>query len=310
MKLVFMSQVDKASLWEKHLKAELPELEFSIWPEGTENPDEVDYVLAWKPPAGEIAKFKNLKAILSLGAGVDGIVCDPDLPKNVPISRLVDRCLTQGMAEYITYWVLHHHRRMGDYAASMADKNWINYLQADTEERNIGILGLGELGSDAARALTAFNFKVSGWSRSSKTRDGVTCFFGADGLKEIIAQSEILICLLPLTDETESILNTDLFAQMPENSVLINCARGAHLVDDDLITALDSGHLSAAVLDVFHVEPPNPNHPFWDHPKITMTPHMASLTVPSSAALYIADNIRRVERGELPLNLLDLDKGY
>jgi len=305
-----MSNVDKASLWKKFLKAELPDLNFQKWSEHTFAPEDVDYVLAWKPGAGEIAKFKNLKAILSLGAGIDGIVCDPELPKDVPVSRLVDRCLTQGMTEYIAYWVLHFHRRMGEYAASMADGNWVNYLQADTEERNIGILGLGELGSDAARALTAFNFRVSGWSRSPKSQDGVTSFHGADGLKNIVAESEILICLLPLTDETSGILNAGLFAGMPKGSVLINCARGAHLVDSDLIEALDTGHLSAAVLDVFHEEPPKPDHPFWDHPNVTMTPHMASLTVPSSAAIYIADNIRRVERGELPLNLIDLDKGY
>ena len=310
MNILFISSIDKADLWQQCLSAELPGIRFHIWPDCPVARDEIDYIIAWKPPAGEIRKYPNIKAILSLGAGIDGITCDPELPRDVPIARLVDRCLTEGMTEYVVYWVLHHHRRMGDYAGMMAAKEWDNYLQADTQTTTVGVLGLGELGGDAARALSALHFDVLGWSRTQKSIEGVTCLAGESGFDEIVAKSQTLICLLPLTEQTSSILNAGTFATMPEGGVVINCARGGHLVDDDLIAALDSGHLSAAVLDVFHTEPLAGDHPFWDHPKITMTPHMASLTVPQSAARYMADNIRRVEQGEKPLNLIDLSKGY
>lgn len=310
MNILFISAADKADLWKECLEAEIPGVNLHIHPDCPVAPESIDYVIAWKPPAGEIARYPNIKAILSLGAGIDGITCDPDLPEHVPISRLVDRCLTRGMTEYVVYWVLHHHRRMGDYAELVSRGGWDNYLQADTETTTVGILGLGELGGDAARALSALHFDVLGWSRSEKRLDGVTCLHGEDGFDELARNSGFLVCLLPLTDQTRGILNRGLFARMPKGGVVINCARGGHLVDEDLIEALDSGHLGAAVLDVFHEEPPARDHPFRTHPKVTMTPHMASLTVPRSAARYMAENIRRVERGEAALNLIDLDKGY
>lgn len=310
MNILFISSVDKADLWNQCLTAELPNINFYIWPDCPEDKSSVEYIIAWKPPAGEIAKYPNIKAILSLGAGIDGITCDPELPRDVPISRLIDRCLTQGMTEYVIYWVLHHHRRMGDYARMMAGGHWQEYLQSDTEMTTIGVLGLGELGGDAARALSALHFNVLGWSRLPKTMDGIICLYGPDGFEKIVSKSSLLINLLPLTEQTTGILNAAVFAKMPKGAIIINCARGAHVVDQDLINALDTGHLSGAVLDVFHQEPLPRDHPFWAHPNITMTPHIASLTVPQSAARYMAENIRRVERGEEPLNLIDLAKGY
>jgi len=310
MRLLFISEWDKADLWRDALRAELPELEFRLWPDEAEPRDAIDYALVWKPPTGLLRTFPNLKAILSLGAGIDGILCDPDLPAGVPVSRLVDRCLTQGMTEYVVYWTIHYHRRLGEYAADMAEGRWRNFLQADTEQRRVGILGLGELGRDAAEALRSLNFQVLCWSRTPKSIDGIETFHGADGLADMVAQSEILVCLLPLTAETEGILNEDLFAQMPDGSFLINCARGGHLVEADLIPAIDSGKLAGATLDVFSEEPLPGGHAFWSHAKVVMTPHMASLTVPSSAARYIAGNIRRVERGEAPLNMIDPESGY
>jgi len=310
MRLLFISEWDKADLWRDALQAELPALEFRLWPDEAEPRDGIDYALVWKPPSGVLRTFPNLKAILSLGAGIDGILCDPELPDGVPVSRLVDRCLTQGMTEYVVYWTIHYHRRLGEYAAEMADGRWRNFLQADTEQRRVGILGLGELGRDSARALRSLNFRVLGWSRTPKAIDGVECFHGPGGLSDMVSQSEILVCLLPLTAETEGILDHGLFAQLPDGSFLINCVRGGHLVEDDLIPALESGKLAGATLDVFREEPLPADHPFWAHPKVVMTPHMASLTVPSSAAAYIADNIRRVERSEAPLNVIDPEAGY
>jgi glyoxylate/hydroxypyruvate reductase A len=226
------------------------------------------------------------------------------------VVRLVDRALTQGMSEYVLYWVIHYHRRMGDYADMVARKQWANLLQADTRLRRVGILGLGELGTDAARKLVALEFDVAGWSRSPKDIDGVESFTGEAGLAPFLARTEILACLLPLTPETEGIINRDTLAALPEGAVVINSARGGHVVEDDLLAALDSGHIAGATLDVFRTEPLPAEHPFWGHPKVTVTPHMASLTVPHSAAQWIAENIRRIERGEAPLNVVDLKTGY
>ncbi len=310
MIFMFLSGVDKMPLWRAAMLEQFPDAEFRVWPDEIGDKAEIDYAIVWRPPVGELRTYPNLKAILSLGAGIDGIVCDNELPRHVPIVRLVDRCLTEGMSEYVLYWVLHFHRNFATYLKWSAERHWQNLLQVDTRERRVGILGLGELGGDAARKLAALGFDVAGWSRSAKTIDGVTSFAGAEGLKPFLARTEILVCLLPLTAATEGIIDAALLADLPKGACIINCARGGHVVDDDLLAALDSGHIEAAVLDVFHQEPLSQEHPFWSHPKVTVTPHMASLTVPSSAAEYIADNVRRMERGEAPHNVVDLDRGY
>ena len=214
------------------------------------------------------------------------------------------------MSEYVLYWVLHHHRYMADYAAHSARHEWHHIMQCDPRHRRIGILGLGELGSDAATKLAAMDFDVAGWSRTEKTIPDVTSFHGLDRLGAFLARTDILICLLPMTAHTRGIIDAETLARLPEGAVVINCARGAHVVDHDLIAALDSGHIRAATLDVFTTEPLPADHPFWAHPKIDVTPHMASLTIAHSAAAYVAENIRRIERGEAPLNTVDFDAGY
>jgi len=310
LNIIFISGTDKDSIWKRCLEDELPGAHVYVYPDCPLAKKDIDYAVVWNPPAGELATYPGLKAILSLGAGIDGIVSDPGLPKDVPIIRLVDRCLTQGMTEYVLYWVLHFHRRMGEYAEMMAARRWDDFFQADTAKTKVGVLGLGELGSDAAKALSALNFQVAGWSRSAKSIDGVTCLHDAAGFAEVLSGSSILICLLPLTPQTEGILNAAAFAELPRGAVVVNCARGGHLIDADLLSALDSGQLSAAVLDVFHSEPLPQEHPFWAHPKIHMTPHMASLTTPQSAVLFLAENIRRIERGVPALSRIDLGRGY
>ena len=310
MKLMFLSDIDRMESWRESLTAKLPELEFVAWPDEIGDPASIDYALVWKPPTGELAKYSNLKAILSLGAGIDHLSSDPELPRNIPVVRLVDRCLTQGMTEYILYWVIHYHRRMGDYAEIMAVGKWRQFMQRDSHLRRVGLLGLGELGSDAAAKLAMLEFDVAGWSRSPKDLPGVTSYHGADDLDAFLARTEILICLLPMTDGTRGIINNNLLAKLPAGAFIINAARGGHVVDDDLLAALDSGHIAAATLDVFHTEPLPADHPFWSHPKVTVTPHIASMTVPHSAVDYIADNIRRIERGETPLNVVNMDVGY
>ena len=310
MKLLFLSKSDKMMEWRKALKREIPNLQFCLWPDEVEPKNEIDYALVWNPPVGELRKFINLKAILSLGAGVDGVLCDPELPKTIPIIRLVDSNLTKGMTEYIVYWTLFHHRKMGDYANIASNQSWGTYPQQISSEKKIGILGAGELGIDAANALRFFGFDVATWSTSSIKKSTFQHYKGLSGLPKILQRSDILICLLPLTKDTIGILNASLFSQMPKGSILINCARGKHLVEADLISALKSKHIQAATLDVFNEEPLPITHPFWQYKNIFITPHMASLTNPTSASKQIAQSIQIIESGQKPLNSINMTKGY
>jgi len=308
--LLFSSKTDDAERWRNALAAELPDLEFRVWPDAVGEPADIEYALAWGPKRGAFKAFPKLKAIFSLGAGVDHLTGDTDLPAGVPVVRMVDPALTQGMAEYVLYWVLHYHRRFGDYRRYGRKGKWKQLPQVGPKQRRVGIMGLGIIGGEAARRLKALDFDVAGWTRSHKNVPGVPCFDGKLGLKDFLARSEIVVCMLPLTAETAGILNAQAFAQMPKGAVVVNVARGGHVVDDDLIAALDSGHLKAAVLDVFHAEPLPPEHPFWKHPKIKVTPHVASLTVPETAAKSVAANIRRMRKGEPPEPIVDPAKGY
>ena len=310
MKFFFISEMDNAETWRTAIQERLPGAEFDIWPDEIGDKASYDYAIAWKPPVGELATFPNLKAILSLGAGVDGILVDTELPASVPVVRMVDRCLTEGMSEYVLYWVIHYHRKMDVYMNWVSQGIWKRLRQIDTRERKVGFLGLGELGTDAATKVAALGFDVAGWSRSPKDVANVTSFHGEEGLKPFLARTEILIVLLPLTENTRGIVNADLLAALPKDACVINAARGPHLVDEDLIAAIDNGHIRAATLDVFHTEPLPADHPFWSHPKITVTPHMASLTVASSAADWMAENVKLIESGKPPLNRVDLKRGY
>ena len=224
--------------------------------------------------------------------------------------KLRNRQLGQGMTEYILYNVIHYHRKMGDYAAQQAAGTWKALRQVDPRNRRIGIMGLGELGRDAAEKMLPLEFDIKSWSRTPKDMAGVTSYHGNEGFNTFLARTDILICLLPLTNATRGIINAETLAKLPEGAVVINCARGGHVVDDDLLAALDSSHIAGACLDVFSEEPLPADHPYWTHPKVRMTPHTASLTDAHSAAAYVAENIRRVERGESPLNIVDLEAGY
>lgn len=312
MALLFSSTWDDAGRWQAALANELPDLDFRTWDADGRNagdPAEIDYALVWKPRPGALKRFPNLKAVFSLGAGVDHLR-GADLPAHVPVVRLVDPSLTAGMSEYVAYWVLHHHRRFGDYARLQREKRWQPLPQADARAARVGIMGLGVMGRDAAEKLKPFGFGLAGWSRRPKTVAGVETFHGRDGLGPFLAGTRILVCLLPLTPETEGIIGKETLARLPEGAVVINAARGGHVVDEDLLAALSSGHVRAATLDVFHAEPLPADHPFWDHEKITITPHAASLTVPETAALSVAANIRRMEKGEPPEPVVDPALGY
>ena len=316
MALLFSSKTDDPDLWRDALADELPDLDFRVWTPGGEegadggDPADIEYALVWAPKKGGLRKFPNLKAIFSLGAGVDHLMVGRDLPQGVPVVRLVDPGLTRGMREYVIYWVLHHHRHFGEYQRLVAEKRWQQLPQADIRKRRVGILGLGILGADAAAKLRGLEIDVAAWSRTPKDLEGVTGFHGAEGLGPFLERTEILVCLLPLTPQTEGIINADTLARLPRGAVVINAARGGHVVDEDLLKALDAGHLAAATLDVFHTEPLPGNHPFWDHPKVTVTPHVASLTVPGTAAEAVAENIRRIRAGRPPEPIVDPEAGY
>ena len=309
MTLLFYSTVDSAARWRAQLERLTGELDIRVWPE-IGDPADIDYALVWRPEPGLLAALPNLKLILSLGAGVDHLLGDPQLPRHLPIVRLVDPHMTAAMSEYVTLQVLRLHRGDLDYRAQQQAKEWRELDQKNAADRRVGILGFGELGQDAARKLRALGFDVAGWSRSEKTAAGIACHAGAAGLPRLLACSEILVCLLPLTAETEGILNARTLTLLPRGAALVNAARGAHLVEEDLLAALASGQLSGAVLDVFHEEPLPAGHPFWHHPRIVVTPHVAAFTNPQTAAPIILDNIRRFEAGRPLLNRVDPARGY
>jgi glyoxylate/hydroxypyruvate reductase A len=306
--LMFLSPDDPAEAWRAELQARIPGLEVRIWPE-VGDPAEIELALVWRPPPGELARYPNLKAILSLGAGVDGLIADPTLP-DVPLVRMVDPSLTRTMTEYVLLAVLRHHRELDRFERAQRAREWAYAFPPQAAERRVGIVGLGELGAAAARQLVAHGFPVSGWSRSPKAIDGVVSYAGHGELHGFLHRTDILVCLLPLTAETEGILDAATFAELPHGACVINVARGRHLVERDLLRALDSGHLGGATLDVFREEPLPPDDPLWGHPKVLVTPHVASYCVPASAADGVAADIRRVLAGQPPSHQVDRAKGY
>ncbi|MCW5774260.1 MAG: glyoxylate/hydroxypyruvate reductase A [Rhodospirillaceae bacterium] len=310
MRLLFHSNADSKSAWAARLAALDPTIELRLSPDFGD-PAEIDAALVWKPPPGLLARLPNLKAILSLGMGVDHIFADPQLPQGVPVARLVDRDLINRMSEYCALAVLRYHRNADAYDAFQRERRWKPLPEEPAaKDRRVGILGVGEIGRDLAAKLGAFGFDLAGWSRTPKALPGVACFHGADGLRPFLARSEILVCLLPLTRETEGILGAAAFAALPKGAVVVNAARGGHVVDADLLAALDSGNLRAAQLDVFRQEPLPSEHPFWSHPKIRVTPHNAGITDPMAAAGQIVENLHRLRRGEPLLNVVDRERGY
>ena len=310
MALLFVCDGEDPKVWERALRAEIPDLDIRVGALGVDAERDIDIALVWQPPRGLLADLPNLKAILSLGAGVEHILRDPELPPGVPIARLIDPGLQTGMVEFVTMEVLSHHRRAPEYRAQQRAGKWKLLRQTLSCDRRIGILGLGHLGVACGSMLTRFGFPVAGWARSEKNIPGIESFTGEDGLFALLERSDILVCLLPLTPDTENILDATLLGALPGGAVLINVARGKHVVDDDLLEALDSDHLSAATLDVYREEPLPADHPFWTHPKITMYPHAAAWTLPESAAPVIAENIRRALDGCELLGQIDVRRGY
>ena len=309
MALLFRSSVDSATRWREQLDRLMPGLAVRVWPD-VGDPAEIDYALVWRPERGLLASLPNLKLILSLGAGVDHILGDPELPRHIPIVRLIDPYLTDAMSEYVALQVLRLHRQDLDYQTQQQARIWHERDQKNAAERPVGILGFGEIGQAAGRRLRALGFPVAGWGRREGTIEGFLTFAGRQGLSRLLARTEILVCLLPLTEATQGILCARNFALLPQGAGLVNAGRGGHLVEEDLIPALDAGQLGAAALDVFREEPLPPEHPFWGHPRILVTPHIAGITNPATAAPIIADTLRDFESGRALSHRVDPAQGY
>jgi glyoxylate/hydroxypyruvate reductase len=308
MALLYKADPVRGAEWKALIEKRAPDLPVSLWPE-TGDPATVRYLAVWQPPEDMMARFPNTEIVFSVGAGVDQFDFSA-LPAHVPLIRMVEPGIVEGMVEYVTLGVLGLHRNLVDYVADRRRERWEPIRLVPAAARRVGILGLGQLGKAAFRKLRGFGFAMSGWSRSPRDIDGIACHAGESALPDFIAGCDILVCMLPLTGETRGILNADLFRHLPEGAGLVNAGRGGHLVQDDLLAALESGRISSAFLDVTDPEPLPGGHPFWTHPRIILTPHVASMTRPETAVEFVLETIERHRKGLALDGLVDRTRGY
>ena len=309
MRVSFCCTDTKAQPWLDGLRVAFPNATVEVWYAGALP---ADYAVVWAPPQQFIDEQTQLKGIFNIGAGVDALMALRLLP-NVPVVRLDDAGMSVQMADYVCHAVIRHFREFDRYEADTAEGKWSYRKPRLRQDFPVGVMGLGVLGERVSRALTQFDFPVMGWSRSPKAITGVNCFAGEAGFNDFLAATRILVCLLPLTPETENIMRRDTLARLRPGGYVINVARGSHLVDEDLIALIDSGHLAGATLDVFRTEPLSAAHPFWNHPKITVTPHTSARTLREESIAQIAGKIRALESGALLASIagvVDPKKGY
>jgi glyoxylate/hydroxypyruvate reductase A len=307
--LLMLVPTSWAGLWLPHFEKE--NLNILVQGRDEYDPADVDYVFSFRPPHGVLKTFPKLKTIFSLGAGVDAFLADPEFPKRIPLVRFVDPQLSTEMAQYVVMQVLRQHRMQAAFDAMQKQSKWSQMmLPRKTADTRIGILGLGEIGAMAGERLRDLGFPVFGWSRTRKSVAGIKSFAGGSEFAEFLGLSDFLICLLPLTPETRGILNAKIFSQLPQGAYVINVARGGHLKEPDLIPAIDSGHLSGATLDVFETEPLPETSPFWQHPKVIVTPHVAAISDPAVAVRFVIDGIAIAERGGKHPHTVDVTRGY
>jgi glyoxylate/hydroxypyruvate reductase A len=306
--VLYRSDAARGRTWAAYFAEHAPDVDFHVWPDHGELA-EVEYLVAWQAPPDLLAALPNLKVLFSSGAGVDHVDFSA-IPPHVPVVRMVEPGIIHGMVEYVTMAVLALHRHLFDYQARQARGHWAPILVPAASARCVGVMGLGVLGQAVLARLTAFGFRLRGWNRSERPIDGVEVFAGPEGLTPFLAGVDMLVCLLPLTDGTRGILGAEVFAALPRGAALINAGRGGHLDQTALLGALESGQLSRAILDVTDPEPLPPGHPFWRHPGIVLTPHVASMTQPETAAPVMLENLRRHQRGEPLVGLIDRRRGY
>lgn len=308
MALLYKSDPDRGRRWQALFAEHAPDIEFRQWPD-IGDPEDIRYLLAWQPPEDIATLLPNLEVLFATSAGIDQF--DPNvLPDGLPVVRMLDPAIEQGMIEYATFATLWRHRHMSDYVRQQHDRHWQAHMLVPASRRRIGVLGLGQLGGAIARHLKGYGFQVSGWARTPRNLPGITTHAGAETLDAFLSECDILICVLPLTRDTRGVLDYALFERLPQGASLINMGRGDHLVEADLTRALDSGQLSGAVLDVLSEEPPAPDHPFWQDPRILMTPHVAAMTQPDTAFPVLLENLRRHQRGDAMIGQVDRQRGY
>ncbi len=308
MSILYKADPIRGLEWAELFKREAPDLELRIWPDLGEARD-VEYLVAWDLPPDPLRSFPNLKAIFCTGAGVDHFDMS-QVPASVPVVRMLEPGIVEGMVEYVSFATLALHRHMLDYRQQQARAIWNPIRLVPAEERRVGVMGLGQLGQAVLARFASFGFPLCGWSRSARVLDGVRCYWGDAQFDAFLAQADILICLLPLTTQTRGILNRNTFEKLPRGAGLVNVGRGEHMVEADLLEALDNGWLSGAVLDVLAQEPLPADHRFWCHPRILVTPHVASMTQPLSAARAVLENIRKQRQGLPMAGLVGRDTGY
>jgi glyoxylate/hydroxypyruvate reductase A len=307
--MLYLYTPEHSEQWLPMLQQVLPELEVAAWPQPVDK-ERVHYIAAWNAPEGFFAGFTQLKAVFALGAGVDKLLRRGDLAEPVPIIRLTDAGMAQQMAEYVLYGVLHYQRQFDLYRQQQAQRLWQPLAPKLAQDVRVSVLGLGAIGAEVAKVLAGLGYMVSGWSRSPKKVPGVACYHGAAGLEALLANTDVLVSVLPSTPETRGLIDRKLLLQLPRGAGLINVARGDQLDQDALLELLDAGHVRFAMLDVFANEPLAAENPLWARPDVIVTPHIAAITLIGPAVRQIADNLRALRRGEVPQGLVDRGRAY
>lgn len=306
MRIAFCCTDTKAEPWLQGLGHALPGATIEVWQPGAAP---ADYAVVWAPPQQFLDEQPGLKALFNIGAGVDALL-KLRLPSGAQVVRLDDAGMSVQMAEYVSHAVIRHFREFDGYEADMREGRWSFRKPRSRADFPVGVMGLGVLGARVAQALSVFEFPVHGWSRTPKVLEGVRTHHGDVGLQTFLSSCRVLVNLLPLTPDTRDILNRETLGRLLPGGYLVNVARGAHLVDEDLLALVDSGHLAGATLDVFRTEPLPPEHPFWRHPKLTLTPHTSARTLRDESIAQIAGKIRALEAGQPIAGLVDRFRGY
>jgi len=308
MRVLHIGPAERGCKWQEAVSRALPEVSFELWPD-VSSPQDIRHVVAWTLPDDAMAALPNLEVLFSIGAGIDQLDT-ARLPEHLRIVRMIEPGIIDTMADYVAMAALALHRNLPVHIAQQRAGSWQWRDVAPVSQCRVGIMGLGELGRAALAKLAPLGFRLLGWSRSEYQIAGVDCYAGEAGLAPFLGQCDILVCLLPLTDQTRHILNRNTFACLPRGARLVNAARGGHLVQDDLLEALANGQIEAAMLDVTDPEPLPAGHPFYSHPAILMTPHVAGITRTDTAGIALIDNLRRLLRGEPLIGEIDRRRGY